>query len=229
MKTILIADDNKQLVSVLSEYSKKEGYKVFKAYDGEEALEIFKKEKIDLALLDVMMPKKYGYQVCSEIRSKSNIPIIMITAKGEDFEKIMGLDMGADDYIVKPFSPGEVMARIRAIMRRLNEVPQSSKNENLLYDNLKISLDQLKVTIDCIIIELTKTEIDLLWLMANNRNRVFTRDNILDFVWGEDFFGDIRTIDSHIKRLRSKLSKVEHPNWNIKTVWGTGYTFETKI
>lgn len=228
MKKILIADDNKQLVSVLSEYSKKEGYKVFNAFDGSQALDIFKKESIDLILLDVMMPKKDGFEVCREIRRTSNLPIIMITAKGEDFEKIMGLDIGADDYIVKPFSPGEVMARIRAIMRRLDKNDKSSGNKTLFYDNLKICLDTLKVTIDGEFINLTKTEIDLLWLMANNKNRVFTRDNFLDFVWGSDFYGDIRTVDSHIKRLRAKLSRVEHPHWNIKTVWGSGYAFETK-
>lgn len=229
MKSILIADDNKQLVSVLSEYSVKEGYKVFKAYDGEEALAIYKKEEIHLALLDVMMPKKDGFEVCRQIRSTSTIPIIMITARGEDFEKIMGLDIGADDYIVKPFSPGEVMARIRAIMWRLDQTSKSKEKQFLSYDNLEISLDCLTVTISNIPIDLTKKEIDLLWLMATHKNRVFTRDNFLDLVWGIDFYGDIRTVDSHIKRLRAKLSTVEHPNWKIKTVWGSGYTFETKL
>lgn len=182
MKSILIADDNKQLVSVLSEYSIKEGYKVFKAYDGEEALNIYQKEQINLALLDVMMPKKDGFEVCRQIRSLSNIPIIMITARGEDFEKIMGLDIGADDYIVKPFSPGEVMARIRAIMRRLDHSPKDDKQQFLSYDNLKISLDNLTVTINDLVIDLTKKEIELLWLMASQKNRVFTRDNFLDLV-----------------------------------------------
>ncbi len=228
MNSILIADDNKQLVSVLSEYSIKEGYKVFKAYDGHQAIDIYKKETIDLVLLDVMMPKKDGFQVCRKIRSKSNVPIIMITARGEDFEKIMGLDIGADDYIVKPFSPGEVMARIRAIMRRIQLTSESQENQLLSYDNLTISLDTLTVTIDNKVVDLTKKEIELLWLMATNKNRVFTRDNFLDRIWGIDYFGDIRTVDSHIKRLRAKLSTVPHPNWKIKTVWGTGYTFEAK-
>lgn len=228
MTSILISDDNKQLVSVLSEYSAREGYTVFKAYDGEEALEIYEKEDISLILLDVMMPKKDGFQVCRQIRSASTVPIIMITARGEDFEKIMGLDIGADDYIVKPFSPGEVMARIRAIMRRLEKTSENQGQQQLYsYDNLKISLDQLTVTIDNKPVKLTKKEIELLWLMATRKNRVFTRDNLLDLVWGIDYFGDTRTIDTHIKRLRAKLSVIEHPAWQIKTVWGSGYKFET--
>lgn len=228
MTSILISDDNKQLVSVLSEYSAREGYTVFKAYDGEEALEIYEKEDISLILLDVMMPKKDGFQVCRQIRSASTVPIIMITARGEDFEKIMGLDIGADDYIVKPFSPGEVMARIRAIMRRLEKTSENQGQQQLYsYDNLKISLDQLTVTIDNKPVKLTKKEIELLWLMATRKNRVFTRDNLLDLVWGIDYFGDTRTIDTHIKRLRAKLSVIKHPAWQIKTVWGSGYKFET--
>lgn len=228
MTSILICDDNRQLVSVLSEYSTKEGYTVFNAYDGEEALEIYKREKIGVVLLDVMMPKKDGFEVCRQIRSHSSVPIIMITARGEDFEKIMGLDIGADDYIVKPFSPGEVMARIRAIMRRLEKTKTNSEQQRFYsFDNLKISLDNLIVTINDEPVNLTKKEIELLWLMSTRKNRVFTRDNLLDLVWGNDYFGDTRTIDTHIKRLRSKLSVIEHPNWQIKTVWGSGYKFET--
>ena len=228
MKSILICDDNKQLVAVLSEYSINEGYTVFKAYDGQEAISIYENENIDIVLLDVMMPKKDGFEVCRSIRRTSNIPIIMITARGEDFEKIMGLDIGADDYIVKPFSPGEVIARMRAIMRRVEPHSQASSSQHLYtYSNLKVHLDNFTVTIDDLAVNLTKKEIELLWVMATHPNRVFTRDNLLDLVWGIDYFGDTRTVDSHIKRLRAKLAVIEHPDWQIKTVWGAGYKFET--
>lgn len=229
MTSILICDDNRQLVSVLSQYSVKEGYTVYNAHDGQQALDIYEKENIDLILLDVMMPIKDGFEVCRQIRSTSTIPIIMITARGEDFEKIMGLDIGADDYIVKPFSPGEVMARIRAIMRRTERAWGNLREQQLfVYDNLKISLDNLTVTVNDILVNLTKKEIELLWLMVTHRNRVYTRNNLLDLVWGADYFGDPRTIDTHIKRLRSKLSEISHPNWQIKTVWGSGYKFESR-
>ena len=154
------------------------------------------------------------------------VPIIMITAKGEDYDKIMGLDIGADDYIVKPFSPGEIMARIRAILRRINLTNEGK--QFFSYSNLKINLDKLLVTIDDVPINLTKKEIELLWQMATRKNRVFTRDNLLDLVWGADYYGDSRTVDTHIKRLRAKLSVIDHPNWEIKTVWGYGYKFEAK-
>lgn len=227
MASILICDDNRQLVSVLSDYSINEGYTVHKAYDGQQAIEIYKREDIDLILLDVMIPIMDGFEVCRQIRSIATTPIIMITARGEDFEKIMGLDIGADDYIVKPFSPGEVMARIRAIMRRIDQTWENPRQRQLFtYDNLKISLDDLTVTVNEIPVSLTKKEIELLWLMATHRNRVYTRNNLLDLVWGTNYFGDPRTIDTHIKRLRSKLSHISHPNWQIKTVWGAGYKFE---
>lgn len=229
MLTILICDDNRQLVSVLAEYCVKEGYTVHRAHDGRQALEIYEREDIDLVLLDIMMPVKDGFEVCRQIRSSSTIPIIMITARGEDFEKIMGLDIGADDYIVKPFSPGEVMARIRAIMRRIDQASGNLQQKQLfMYDNLKISLDNLTVTVNQRPVNLTKKEIELLWLMATHRNRVYTRNNLLDLVWGVDYFGDPRTIDTHIKRLRYKLSDLSHPNWQIKTVWGSGYKFEIR-
>ncbi|WP_313181910.1 response regulator transcription factor [Lacrimispora sp.] len=229
MITILICDDNRQLVSVLAEYCAKEGYTVHRAHDGQQALDLYEREDIDLVLLDIMMPVKDGFEVCRQIRSSSTIPIIMITARGEDFEKIMGLDIGADDYIVKPFSPGEVMARIRAIMRRIDQASGNLQQKQLfMYDNLKISLDNLTVTVNECPVNLTKKEIELLWLMATHRNRVYTRNNLLDLVWGVDYFGDPRTIDTHIKRLRYKLSDLSHPNWQIKTVWGSGYKFEIR-
>ncbi|MGI1659489.1 MAG: response regulator transcription factor [Desulfitobacterium sp.] len=227
MLTLLIADDNKQITSILEEYAKKEGYQPHIAWDGYDALELFHKLQPDLVLLDVMMPKIDGFEVCREIRKTSNVPIIMITARGEDFERIMGLDIGADDYIVKPFSPGEVMARVRAILRRISQT-DGQKKQILTFANLLINLDDYIVTIDQHPVSLTKKEIEILWTLASNSNKVFSRDNLLNSVWGYDYFGDIRTVDSHIKRLRSKLDSFPHENWEIKTIWGVGYKFEEK-
>ncbi|MEL1134422.1 response regulator transcription factor [Desulfitobacterium sp. THU1] len=227
MLTLLIADDNKQITSILEEYAKKEGYQPHIAWDGYDTLELFHKLQPDLVLLDVMMPKIDGFEVCREIRKTSNVPIIMITARGEDFERIMGLDIGADDYIVKPFSPGEVMARVRAILRRISQT-DGQKKQILTFANLLINLDDYIVTIDQHPVSLTKKEIEILWTLASNSNKVFSRDNLLNSVWGYDYFGDIRTVDSHIKRLRSKLDSFPHENWEIKTIWGVGYKFEEK-
>lgn len=228
MALMLIADDNIQITSILKEYAKEEGYEVKIAYNGVEALNLHNMYNPDIILLDVMMPQKDGFDVCREIRKKSNVPIIMVTARGEDFERIMGLDIGADDYIVKPFSPGEVMARVRAIMRRI-ESDEKRSNQVFSFDNLKINLDGYTVTIDDNNVSLTKKEIEILWTLANNKNKVFTRDNLLNSLWGYDYYGDNRTVDSHIKRLRSKLDEFEHNNWDIKTIWGVGYKFEVKV
>lgn len=224
MAIMLIADDNKQITSILGEYAKKEGYDVKVAYDGNQALEAFNKYSPDIVLLDVMMPKIDGFEVCREIRKTSNVPVIMITARGEDFERIMGLDIGADDYIVKPFSPAEVMARVRAVMRRL--MADNTTSRSFIYDNLKINMEDYIVTINNNNVSLTKKEIELLWTLATNKNKVFTRDNLLNSLWGYDYFGDSRTVDSHIKRLRSKIDDFHHENWEIKTIWGVGYKFE---
>lgn len=225
MAKLLIVDDNKQITSILEEYAKKEGYNTIIARDGEEAIREFEKSNPDMVLLDVMMPKMDGFEVCREIRKKSNVPILMITARGEDFERIMGLDIGADDYIVKPFSPAEVMARVRAILRRMG-TSEDRKQDELIYRNLEIHLDQYRVSIGDQPVSLTKKEIEILWTLANNRNRVFSRDHLLNQVWGYDYFGDTRTVDSHIKRLRSKLEPYEKDHWDIKTIWGVGYKFE---
>lgn len=224
LQKLLIVDDNKQITSILEEYAKKEGYKTVVALDGEQAIEKFESEKPDVILLDVMMPKKDGFAVCREIRRISNVPIIMVTARGEDFEKIMGLEIGADDYIVKPFSPGEVMERVKAIMRRI--IREETQAQIYSYDNLTINLDDYTVTMDGYLLSLTKKEIEIFWMLATSKNKVFSRDNLLNNVWGYDYFGDNRTVDSHIKRLRSKLSQYEHPLWDIKTIWGVGYKFE---
>lgn len=228
MAHILIADDNKDITDILSAYVEKEGYVPVVAADGAEAVNMFNKYNPVLVLLDVMMPYKDGYQVCREIREKSEVPIILITARGEDFERIMGLDIGADDYIVKPFSPSEVMARIRAILRRVNRGNSDDKNV-LNISTLQINIEEYSLSISGKKIPLTKKEIETMWILAGNPNKVFTRDNLLDSLWGQDYFGDSRTVDSHIKRLRAKLDKVDHPNWEIKTIWGMGYKFEINV
>lgn len=226
MIKVLIVDDNEQITSILAEYAKKEGYQPLVATDGETALDTFNEEQPDILLLDVMMPKIDGFSVCRQIRKISNVPIIMITARGEDFEKIMGLEIGADDYIVKPFSPGEVMARIKAIMRRIKGY--ETNQQIFAHDNLKINLDDYTASVDDKILPLTKKEIEILWTLATNKDRVFSRDNLLNKLWGYDYFGDSRTVDSHIKRLRAKLDNFVHDSWEIKTIWGVGYKFEVK-
>ena len=191
MNKILIADDNQQITSILANYARKEGFEPLVALDGQQALELFEQHEknIDVVLLDVMMPKLDGFEVCRELRRRSMVPIIMVTARGEDFERIMGLDIGADDYILKPFSAGEVGGAD---------------------------------------VTLTKKEVELLWTLAKNSSKVFSRENLLDSIWGYDYFGDSRTVDSHIKRLRAKVDKFEHEEWEIKTIWGVGYRFEEK-
>lgn len=224
MRKILIADDNKQITSILSEYAKKNGYQPVLAFDGDQALSLFYQEKPDVVLLDVMMPKQDGFSVCKEIRLNSNVPIIMVTARGEDYEKIMGLEIGADDYIVKPFSPNEVMARIQAIMRRIDLEERLEKKVEV--GNLKINFNTYKVLINQEELSLTKKEFEILWTLASNPNMVFSREKLLDAVWGYDYYGDSRTVDSHIKRLRSKVDQFDHKKWNITTIWGVGYKFE---
>lgn len=227
MQYILIADDNNDITDVLSVYAKKEGFEPVIAQDGEEAFKMFIRYKPEVILLDVMMPKEDGYEVCRKIREKSDVPIILVTARGEDFERIMGLDIGADDYIVKPFSPAEVMARIRAILRRIERTSiNAKKQQELKIGNLEIYLDRCKVLIDKKEIILTKKEIEILWLLAYNCGKVFSRDNLLDSLWGYDYYGDNRTVDSHIRRLRAKLDTISHSSWQIKTIWGMGYKFE---
>ena len=210
MKKMLIADDNKQITTILSGYAKKEGFEPVVALDGAEALDKYLQYEHEIAvvLLDVMMPEIDGFEVCRRLRKESMVPIIMITARGEDYDKIMGLDIGADDYVLKPFSAPEVMARVRAVLRRLGA--QEPANAQINGED----------------VALTKKEIELLWTLAKNSTKVFSRDNLLDSIWGYDYFGDSRTVDSHIKRLRAKLDKYEHPLWEIKTIWGVGYRFE---
>ena len=227
MKKILIADDNKQITTILSGYAKKEGFEPVIALDGAEALDKYLQYENEIAvvLLDVMMPEIDGFEVCRRLRKESMVPIIMITARGEDYDKIMGLDIGADDYVIKQFSAPEVMARVRAVLRRLG-AQEPANAQTLSYANLYINLEKYAVQINGEDVPLTKKEIELLWTLAKNSTKVFSRDNLLDSIWGYDYFGDSRTVDSHIKRLRAKLDKYEHPLWEIKTIWGVGYRFE---
>ena len=226
---LLIVDDNNQITDVLASYAAKEGWETLVARDGEEALRLFTAHDAEIAmiLLDVMMPKKDGFEVCREIRKTSMVPIMMITARGEDFERIMGLDIGADDYIIKPFNAGEVMARVRAILRRIH--PQGENAAKVLtVANLVIDIANYLVTIDGKEVPLTKREKEILYTLAANNKKVFSRDNLLDSIWGYDYYGDSRTVDSHIKRLRAKLDVFKHPVWDVKTIWGVGYRFEVK-
>ncbi len=223
---ILIVDDDTNICELLRLYMEKEGYKTFIVNDGEAAVEAAKKENIDLVLLDVMLPKLDGWQVCREIRKFSEVPIIMVTAKGEVFDKVLGLELGADDYIAKPFDTKEVVARVKAVLRR--SAPESKNDVKLLqYDKLQINLTTYELIVDGKAVDTPPKELELIYHLANNPNRVYKRDQLLDEVWGFDYYGDSRTVDVHIKRLREKLEGVSS-QWNLKTVWGVGYKFETK-
>ncbi len=229
-RNIIVADDNKDIAALLSAYIEREGFKSVQAYDGEETIEKFKACNPVLILLDIMMPKKDGFEVCREIRKESSVPVIMITSRGEDSDKIMGLDIGADDYMVKPFSPGEVIARIKAVLRRV-EITDDEKEKIIKFEGLEINIGEYSVKLDGRQINLTRKELDILYVLAQNPGRVFSRDTLLNRIWGYDYYGDNRTVDTHIKRLRAKLEMGELPRdrpWDIKTVWGVSYKFELR-
>ena len=226
MKKMLVVDDHEQITAVLQAYAEKAGFTVTVAHDGEAALALTQQEDFAIILLDVMMPKLDGFVVCQKIREHSNVPIIMITARGEDYEKIMGLEIGADDYIVKPFSPAEVMARVQAILRRI-PVNRTPNNPAIIKrGTLVLDIEAYSAAIAGVPLELTKIEFELLWTLAEHPNKVYARENLLDAVWGMDYYGDARTVDSHIKRLRAKLAKAPQLSWAIETIWGVGYKFE---
>lgn len=229
MQHILIADDNEDITEVLATYAAREGYEPIVAKDGLEAWQLFDKCDPCAVLLDIMMPGLDGYKLCEKIRAVSDVPIILITAKGEDYERVMGLDIGADDYVVKPFSPSEVMARVRAVLRRMGRAENESDERIINISDLTVNLDTYSVFIGGEKLPMTKKEVETMWILAENPSKVFTRDNLLDSLWGQDYFGDSRTVDSHIKRLRAKIDKVPHPNWEIKTIWGLGYKFELNV
>ena len=223
---IMVVDDDKNICELLRLYLEKEGYQVVIANDGKEAVELNEKEDPELILLDIMLPQLDGWQVCREIRKKSQVPIIMLTAKGEVFDKVLGLELGADDYIVKPFETKEVVARIKAVLRR-TEQNQGEAVKEVKYDKLSINLTNYELKVNGVQVDTPPKEMELIYHLASNPNRVFTRDQLLDEVWGFDYYGDSRTVDVHVKRLREKLEGVSD-KWALKTVWGVGYKFEVK-
>ena len=223
---ILIIDSDTNICELLKLYFENEGYGVKLAHDGAEGINFFKIYEPDLVLLDIMLPKKDGWQVCREIRESSTKPIIMITAKGEVFDKVLGLELGADDFVVKPFDMKELSARIKAVLRRYQaSTNQPDSKETIKFDNIEISKEKYELKLRGKAIDIPPKELELLYFLALNCNRVFSRDQLLDKVWGFDYLGDSRTVDVHVKRLREKLEGVSD-KWILKTVWGVGYKFE---
>ncbi len=222
---ILIIDDDPHISEAIRLYLEKEGHDVKNAYDGIKGVSMFKETNPDLVLLDIMMPGKDGWQVCREIREISSKPIIMLTAKGEVFDKVLGLELGADDFLSKPVDMKELSARIKAVLRRCQSNGGHGEEECVKFDNLEISLQKYELKVKGKAIDVPPKELDLLYFLASNANHVFTRDQLLDKVWGYDYLGDSRTVDVHIKRLREKLEGVSD-KWILKTVWGVGYKFE---
>ena len=224
---ILVVDDDQNICELLRLYIEKEDFEVAVANDGRRALELFESFSPDLILLDIMLPELDGWQVCREIRKKSQCPIIMLTAKGEVFDKVLGLELGADDYVVKPFETKEVVARIKAVLRRMGKNAVDSVKE-VKYDKLSINLTNYELKVNGVQIDTPPKEMELIYHLASNPNRVYTRDQLLDDeVWGFVYYGDSRTVDVHVKRLREKLEGVSD-KWSLKTVWGVGYKFEVK-
>ncbi len=227
---IMIVDDDKNICELLRLYLEKEDFATVPAYDGQQALDAFDAEKPDLVLLDIMMPRMDGWETCRRLREKSKVPVIMLSAKGETFDKVLGLELGADDYIVKPFDTKEVVARIKAVLRRYTDGVAEEKTEtdaNIVeFDKLCIDLNRYELRIDGTVVEAPPKEMELLHFLAAHPNRVYTRNQLLDEVWGFDYYGDSRTIDVHVKRLREKLEGVSE-KWSLKTVWGVGYKFES--
>ncbi len=226
-QTILIADDDANICELVRLYLEKEGYETIVCLNGERALEIFRKGGIDLAILDIMMPKKDGVSVCREIRQDSKMPIIMLTAKGETFDKVLCLELGADDYIVKPFEGKELVARVRAVLRRSTHEQEDNTEKIVSYDGLTVNLTNYELILNGNSMDIPPKELELLYYLASHPNRVFTREQLLEDVWGFDYFGDSRTVDVHIKRIREKIEGLSD-KWQLKTVWSVGYKFEVK-
>ncbi|MBR5825692.1 MAG: response regulator transcription factor [Clostridia bacterium] len=223
---ILVVDDDTSICELLRVYLEKEDYQVVIANDGMSAVSTFREESPSLVLLDIMLPKLDGWQVCREIRKFSETPIIMLTAKGEVFDRVLGLELGADDYVVKPFETKEIVARIKAVLRRSSSSATDTLKE-VHYDKLSINLTNYELKVNGVQVDTPPKEMELIFHLAKNANRVFTRDQLLDEVWGYDYYGDSRTVDVHVKRLREKLTGVSD-KWELRTVWGVGYKFETK-
>ena len=223
--SVLVVEDDRNIAELLQMYLEKEGYTVTVAADGGQGLSKFRANKPDLVLLDVMMPVMDGWAVCRAIRAESQTPVIMLTAKGETDDKVAGLKQGADDYITKPFEMKEVLARIEAVLRRTSGVTAEKKSRRLTFDKLVIDMDSFELIVDGKKVDTPPKEMELLFYLASSPNRVYTRNQLLDEVWGFDYFGDSRTVDVHVKRLREKLEGIE-AGWSLKTVWGVGYKFE---
>ncbi|MFI3172677.1 MAG: response regulator transcription factor [Eubacteriales bacterium] len=227
---ILIVDDDENIAELISLYLAKECFDTKCVHDGEEALQAFTSYEPNLVLLDLMLPGIDGYQVCREIRAKSSTPIIMLSAKGEIFDKVLGLELGADDYMIKPFDTKELVARVKAVLRRYQpaktEATNSKKEKRVSYAGLTVNLTNYTVVCDDATIEMPPKEIELLYFLSSSPNQVFTREQLLDQIWGYEYIGDTRTVDVHIKRLREKIK--DHDEWNIGTVWGIGYKFEVR-
>lgn len=226
---ILIVDDDKNICELLRLYLEKEGYETELAHDGQKALEAFSAARPNLVLLDVMMPKMDGWETCRRMRAAGDVPVIMLTAKGETFDKVLGLELGADDYIVKPFDTKEVVARIKAVLRRYTPGSAGDENEQkvISFDKLSVDLTRYELKVDGKVVDAPPKELELLYFLASHPNRVFNRDQLLDEVWGFEYYGDSRTIDVHVKRLREKLEGVS-VQWSLKTVWSVGYKFEVR-
>ncbi|MBQ7768904.1 MAG: response regulator transcription factor [Oscillospiraceae bacterium] len=223
--SVLIVEDDANIRELLQMYLEKDGYAVTLAADGGQGLDKFRSIKPDLVLLDVMMPVMDGWAVCKAIRAEGDTPVIMLTAKGETDDKVMGLKSGADDYVTKPFEMKELLARIEAVLRRTDRNCEENKSRRLNFDKLTIDMDAFELTVDGKKVDTPPKEMELLFYLASTPNRVYTRNQLLDEVWGFDYFGDSRTVDVHIKRLREKLEGVSE-KWSVKTVWGVGYKFE---
>ncbi|MDY4976414.1 MAG: response regulator transcription factor [Clostridia bacterium] len=223
---ILVVDDDQNINELIRMYLDKEGYQVIQAYDGEQALELFQTSAPSLVVLDLMLPKLDGLAVCREMRKISSIPVIMLTAKGETFDKVLGLELGADDYMVKPFEPKELIARIKAVLRRTGELASGTEQQEVVYPNLSVNMTNYELKVNGKSLEVPPKELEVLYFLCSHPNQVFTRDQLLNQVWGYDYFGADRTVDVHIKRIREKLG--ESPYWQLKTVYGVGYKFEVK-
>ncbi len=226
-KKILVVDDDQNICELLRLYLEKDGFETVVANDGGQALQLAQIHNPDLILLDIMLPVLDGWQGCREIRKTSNVPIIMLTAKGETFDRVLGLERGADDYVTKPFDTKEVVARMKAVLRRSNENEKNDAVKEVRYDRLRINITNYELVVDGKSIDTPPKELELIYHLASNPNRVYTRDQLLDEVWGFDYYGDSRTVDVHVKRLREKLEGVSD-KWSLKTVWGVGYKFEVK-
>ena len=223
---VMVVDDDRNICDLLRLYLEKESWDVVTAYTGAEALRRYETDKPDILLLDVMMPELDGWQVCRELRKITQVPIIMLTGKGEVFDRVLGLELGADDYVIKPFEVKEVVARIKAVLRRSGADAQKKVRE-VHYDKLSINMENYELRVDGKVVPCPPKEMDLIFHLASNPNRVVTRDQLLDEVWGFEYYGDSRTVDVHVKRLREKLDGVSE-QWTLKTVWGVGYKFEVK-